>query len=145
MLLVGCYSLEPARGIEPVPGMQMGFDITDAGRVALGGLMGPEIAQIEGRLTDKSSTEYTIAVSEVHLLRGGDQVWHGETVHLKREYVSGLYERRFSKSRSLAMGAAGVAVIAAIAKGSLAGLSNATRPEPNPGDTAHTVRRPARP
>lgn len=124
--------------------MQMGFDITDAGRLALGGSMGPEIAQIEGRLVEKNPAEYTVAVSEIHLLRGGNQVWHGETVHIKSEYVSTLYERRFSKSRSLAMGAVGVAVIAAIAKGSLAGLTNATRGEPVP-DTSISVRRPARP
>ena len=122
----------------------MAFDINDAGRVALGGSMGPEIAQIEGRLASKEGSEYVVAVTDVHLLRGGDQVWHGETVHIKSEYVSSLYERRFSAARSVAMGAAGLGAIAIIATRSLGGLGSTERPEPSPGDTAHTQRRPRR-
>ena len=123
-------------------GTKVAFDVNDAGRVALGGSMGPEIAQIEGRLAGRDGTDYLVSVSDVHLLRGGDQVWHGETVHLKAEYVSSLYERRFSTARSVAMGAAGLGAIAAIATRSLGGLGSTERPEPSPGDTAHTVRRP---
>ena len=143
-LLVGCYTLQPTGGTVPQPGTAMAFDINDAGRVALGGSMGPEISQIEGRLASKEGSEYVVAVTDVHLLRGGDQVWHGETVHIKSEYVSSLYERRFSAARSVAMGAAGLGAIAIIATRSLGGLGSTERPEPSPGDTAHTQRRPRR-
>jgi hypothetical protein len=120
----------------------MAFDINDAGRVALGGAMGPEISQIEGRFAGREGTDYLVSVTDVHLLRGGEQVWHGETVHLKSEYVSTLYERRFSAARSVAMGAAGLGAIAYIATRSLGGLGSTDRPAPSPGDTAHTQRRP---
>jgi hypothetical protein len=123
----------------------MAFDISDAGRVALGGTMGPEIAQIEGRLAARDGADYVVSVTDVHLLRGGDQVWHGETVTLKSEYVSSLYERRFSPARSAAIAAAGVGAIAAIATRSLGGLGSTDKPNPtSPGDTAHTQRRPRR-
>ena len=97
------------------------------------------------RLNEKNGDEYVVAVSSIHLLRGGDQIWHGEIVRLKTEFVSRLYERRFSTARSVAIGAAGLGAIAAIATRSLLGNSTVERPGPNPGDTAHTQRRPVRP
>ena len=140
--LVGCYTLQPTGQTVPQPGTRMAFNINDAGRVALGGSMGPEISQIEGRLAGRQGTDYVVSVTDVHLLGGGDQVWHGETVNLKSEYVSGLFERRFSAARSVAMGAAGLGAIAAIATRSLGGLGSTERPAPPIGDTAHTQRRP---
>jgi hypothetical protein len=142
ILLVGCYTLQPTGGAIPEPGTVMGFDLNDAGRLALGGSMGPEIGQVEGRLIQKSPADYTVGVTSIHMLRGGDQVWHGEVVHIKPDYVSTLYTRKFSTARSVALGAVGVGAIALIASRSLVGLDNTTRPEPNPGDTAHTQRRP---
>lgn len=144
-LLVGCYTLQPTGGTVPEAGTIMGFDITDAGRIALGGPMGPEIEQVEGRLLSRDVGEYVVGVTAIRLLHGGEQVWHGEQVHIKTEYVSRLYERRFSATRSLALGAASVGAIAAIAGRTLGGLGSTERPEPgSPGDTAHTQRRPRR-
>jgi hypothetical protein len=139
VLVVGCYSLQPAGGVTPQPGTAVGFDITDVGRVALGGSMGPEISQIEGRLLDRDSTGYVIAVSAIHLLNGGDQTWSGEQVRLKPEYVASVYERRFSAGRSLVAGAAGLGVVAIIAARSLLGSST---PEDGrtPGDTLQATR-----
>jgi len=133
--------MQPTGGTVPKLGTIMGFDITDVGRVALAGPMGPEIAQVEGRLVEKDSNEYVVAVSGLHLLRGGEQVWHGEMVHLKSEYVSSLYERRFSAARSVALGAASIGAIAIIATRSLGGLGNPDRPV-TPTDTGQTLRRP---
>lgn len=141
VLLVGCYTLQPTGGPVPQPGTIIGLDINDAGRLALGGSMGPEIGQIEGRLVEKDSGEYVVAVTALHLLRGGDQVWHGETIHIKSEYVTSIYERRFSAGRSAALAAAGVGAVAIIATRSLIGLGK-TDSGPTPGDTAHTQRRP---
>jgi hypothetical protein len=36
--------------VTPAVGEKVAFDVNDAGRVALGGSLGPEIAQIEGRV-----------------------------------------------------------------------------------------------
>ena len=137
--------MEPVGGTAPQPGTELAWDINDAGRVALGGTMGPEIAQVEGRLVQKDNTEYLVAVSTVHLLRGGDQVWRGEQVRIKQEYVTSMYEKRFSKTRSIAAGAITVAVVALVAtRSSLLGLGSGLEPAKTPPDTGQSVRRPVR-
>lgn len=139
--MIGCYSLQPIRGPIPEPGAVIGLDINDAGRVALGGAMGPEISQVEGRLVRRDTNEFLVGVLSVELFRGGNQVWHGETVHVKREYVSSIYERRFSKTRTIIAGAVGVGVVAALASKSLRGVFTAEDPK-GPGDTLQAQRRP---
>jgi len=120
VLTVGCYALQPAAGVTPVLGTAVGFDINDAGRVALGGSMGPEIGQVSGKLVAQDSEEYTLAVSDVQYLRGDSQVWRGEEVHIKTNYVSTVYVRRFSPARTIALGAIGVGAVAIFAGQKLA-------------------------
>jgi len=139
VLLVGCYTLQPTGGVVPVNGTEVAFDITDAGRVALGGSMGPEISQIEGRLVSKDNGEYDVAVTAVRLLRGGEQVWRGERVHIKQEHVSMIYEKRFSKGRTIALSAAGIGAVAIMASQGIIGGGQA-EPGKAPGDTSHTSR-----
>ena len=139
--MIGCYSLQPIRGPIPEPGAVIGLDINDAGRVVLGGAMGPEIAQVEGRLVRRDTTAFVVGILNVQLLRGGSQVWHGETVHVKREYVSSIYERRFSKSRTLIAGAVGVGLVVALTSKSLLGVFTTEDPK-TPGDTLQAQRRP---
>jgi len=139
--LTGCYTLQSTRGVVPPVGTIMAFDINDAGRVALGGSMGPEIAQIEGRLIERDSGEYVVAVSSLKLLRGGEQVWRGERARIKTEYVSSLYEKRFSTGRSIAMGAAGLGAIAIIAGQAIIG-SGSTDSPPSPPGGGETIRIP---
>lgn len=111
-LAMGCYSLQPVAG-NPLPlGAQVGVAITDAGRVALGGTMGPEISLIEGRLVQKDSSEYVVAVSMIHLLRGGNQVWTGERVRIKSEHVVSVKERKLSRGRTAIAVGVSVAVAA---------------------------------
>lgn len=144
VLLAGCYTLEPTRGATPVPGSRIALDVNDAGRAALGGSMGPEIDQIEGRLVQHDSGEYLVAVSAVHLLRGGEQIWTGEQVRIKSSYVGMTYERQFSTSRTVALSAVGVAVVALFVTRSLLGNGSISSNEPI--DTSHTLRVPiARP
>ncbi len=140
VLSAGCYELQPVTGPAPAVGTQVAFDVNDQGRVALGGSMGPEIAQIEGRLIEKSSADYLVAVSAIHMLRGGEQVWSGEPVHIKSEYVTSVYEKKFSKAKSIALGAIGVGVVALIATQSILG-GGQTDPAKSPTDTSQTTRR----
>jgi hypothetical protein len=98
----------------PAVGEKVAFDVNDAGRLALGGSLGPEIAQIEGRVVEHAGGEYVLAVSNVKLLRGGEQVWTGEQVRIKSDYVTSTYERRFSRGRTAAISVVGVALAAFI-------------------------------
>ena len=140
LLVAGCYTLQPARGVTPHVGSHVAFDVTDSGRVALGGSMGPEIAQIEGRLIGNENGDYVLAVSAVRLLRGGEQVWSGEQVRIKREHVGSVYTRRLSTARSVALGATAVGGFAAFLVGrALRGAGSGDDSGP-PVDTVQTQR-----
>jgi hypothetical protein len=137
-LLAGCYSLQSARGSAPEVGTKVAFDVNDAGRVGLGGALGPEVAQIEGRLVERDSAGYLLAISNVRLLQGGEQVWTGEQVRIRSEFVGNTYIRRFSMGRSIGFGAAGIGGFAAfLATRSLLGSGSRGDDGP-PGDTTHT-------
>jgi hypothetical protein len=131
---VGCYTLQPTPAAAPMLGERIAFDLNDAGRAALGGSMGPEIGQIEGRLMQKDSSQYVVAVSAVRFLRGGEQTWSGEPVHIKAEFVTTTYTRHFAQGRTIALGAVGAGAVALILTRSIIGSGNS---DPKvPGDTA---------
>lgn len=139
---MGCYKLEPVTG-NPLPvGMQLSLAINDAGRAALGGSMGPEIAQIEGRLVQKDSAEYQVAVSMVHLLRGGNQTWSGERIRVKTEHVTAVHERKLSRSRTAILSTAVVGAVLLVARQSLlgAGREGDTTVPPDSSDKIRIIR-----
>jgi hypothetical protein len=115
--LASCYTLQPARGVVPEAGAQVAFDLNDAGRSALGASIGPSIAQVEGRLVSKEDGDYLVAVSVVRPIQGGEQIWSGEQVRVKPDYVSTVYVRRLSTARSVALGTTTVGGFAAFLVG----------------------------
>jgi hypothetical protein len=116
----------------------MAFDLNDAGRVGLGGALGPEVAQIEGRLVERDSAGYLLAISNVRLLQGGEQVWTGEQVRIRPEFVGNTYIRRFSMGRSIGFGAVGIGGFAALlATRSLLGSGDKSDDRP-PDDSVNT-------
>jgi len=139
--LAGCYTLEPTGRISPSLGTEVALDVNDAGRLALGGSMGPEIAQIEGHLVERDSGNYVVAVTVVHLLRGGEQSWSGEKARIKTEYVTSVYRRRLDRGRSIALGLAGVGIGAFLMTRAIQGFGPGDRP-PTPPDTFNTHRIP---
>lgn len=144
MGLAGCYTLQRSQSTQLPVGSQVALDITDAGRVQLGGQMGPEIAQVEGRLFATEADEYVIAVSHVKLLRGGEQVWQGERVRVRKEHVSRVYERRFSRGRSVVAGALGTGAVLFIVTRAIVGAGLGDEGI-LPSDSTGTQRRPVRP
>ena len=141
--LVGCYTLRPTRGATPQIGEKVAFDLNDNGRAALGGSMGPEIGQIEGRLLQKDTSQYVVAVSAVRLIRGGEQAWGGEQVRIRSDYVSNAYTRQFSTGRTIALSAIGVGAVALIVTQSIVGSGSGD--DVTPIDTASTRKSPWRP
>ncbi|MEO7520292.1 MAG: hypothetical protein ABIW79_00610 [Gemmatimonas sp.] len=137
----GCYTLTPVVNTGLPNGTQVALRITDAGRVVLGGSMGPEIDQIEGRLLQHSDSTYVLSVTGVRFLRGGEQRWNGERITVRNEHVSGVSEQQLSKFRTGALAAASVAVVIfAVSKG-IGGFGNRDEGKP-PKDTAQTIRIP---
>lgn len=127
----------------PAPGTEVAFDVTDAGRVALGGTMGPEIAQIEGRLLDSQNGDFVVSVSSVKLLRGGQQIWTGERVRIDKNHVGRVYEKRFSKGRTIALGAVAVGGVTAFMLSRDLGVFGRKTIDPPP-DTGETFTIPIR-
>ena len=143
VLGTGCYTLQSASLTAPQPGTVVALDVNDAGRVALGGTIGPEIGQIEGRLVSQEPSEYVLAVSTVRMLRGGEQVWSGERVRIGRDQVGNAYVRRFDKGRTLALGAVVVGAVAAIALSSdLIGFGREPDPPIEPPTGGESLRVP---
>jgi len=135
-----CYTLEPVRGSTPPLGTRIALDVNDKGRVALGGSMGPEIDRVEGRLLEHDNDEYLLGVTSVLLLKGGVQTWKGEQVVVKPEFVSNVYERRFSPVRTGLLTAAIVGGVVAIASQNL--LTSGTENHEQQPDTIRTNRMP---
>lgn len=104
----GCYSLRPAVSALPNPGERVALDVTDAGRVTLGGTMGPEISRIDGLLIDSETDSFLLSVQSVRFLRGGYQSWSGERVRINREHVGTMYRRQLSRTRTAAFTAIAV-------------------------------------
>lgn len=145
VLVAGCYSLQPAMGPAPHNGDQVAFEITDQGRVFLGGAMGPEIDQIEGRLLDSENGEYVVGVTAVKTLRGGVQIWSGERVRIEKQHVARMYERKFSKGRTATFGvllAGGMVVLFGRDLAVLGGGGKGTSEKPDTGNTDLIGRRP---
>jgi hypothetical protein len=138
--LAGCYTLRPTRGVVPEVGSRLAFEVNDTGRVALGSVAGPEISQIEGRLISKDNGEYVVAVSSVRSLGGAHQVWRGEQVRIKPAYVRSVYERRFDRARSVALGVSVVGSFAAYLATRALTTSGADNPGSGGPDTAQTQR-----
>ena len=135
VLLTGCYTLQPVGSVTPDVGTKLALDVNDAGRVALGGLIGPEIGQIEGRLLSQENGDMMLAVSQVRFLRGGVQTWTGERLSIKRDFVGSTYERRFHKGRTILLTSVLVAGVVAIAASQdLLGFGNENSSNPRPID-----------
>lgn len=129
--MAGCYTLQPV-ATAPAPGNAVAYDISDAGRVALGGSMGPSLKRLEGRLIQAQADEVVVAVTSVEYLNGGSQTWSGEPVHLKQSYIANTFERRFSKSRTIALSAVAIGAVAAIVTQTLVGSGSGDPREQDP-------------
>jgi hypothetical protein len=129
----GCYALQPVTNNAVLLGAVLSISINDAGRTALGGTMGPEIREIEGRLVSRDSSEYVLAVTDIRLLSGGNQTWSGERVRVKKEYVNTVNEKRFSRGRTAAFSAVAIVLLGGMfsqaIKGSLAGEEGKLPPD----------------
>jgi hypothetical protein len=141
-VLSGCYTLRPVTA--PVSeGTDVAFDVSDAGRVALAPQVGPEVAQLEGRIVSANNGDYVLAVNAVRFVRGGEQIWKGERVRLSTEHVSSSYERRFSPGRTAAAAAITAGgVLAFFATRSLLGIGREPGDDPRPPDPGNSLTRP---
>lgn len=119
---VGCYSTTPIVTASLPLGRTVQLRVTDAGRAALSETMGPSVDVVEGRLVAHDSVQWTLAVTSVKLLRGGEQVWSGERVRIPARDVALASEKTFSRTRTAIVAGATIGVVVMVAKSGLAGL-----------------------
>lgn len=140
-MAMGCYRLHPVAmgAAAPETGVRVAVYLNDQGRAALSRTVGPAIERIEGTLTEQGTEGYSISVQHLYFLQGGVQVWNGEAVRLGRDQVQSFSERRFSRGRSIALGAVGVGSVAFMLSRGLLGFGLGEEPTV-PSDTGVTLR-----
>lgn len=116
-LSTACYSMRPTMQIEPRTDVEYRLELTDAARVAVQDLLGPEVRDITGKVVRRDGDDVTIAVSEVAYLRGEMRRMTGEPVHVNRQQLYAVTEKEFSVAKSLLL-AGGVAVAVGVFMGS---------------------------
>lgn len=111
-ILGGCYTYTPLDTSLSVPtGREVAVEINDRGRYELNGSMGQQPKRVEGRLTSASDSTLTLSVEHVISLTGDRASWAGESVAIQRTGVSGVEERKFSKTRSFLASALTIAAV----------------------------------
>ncbi len=136
-ILSGCYTYRPVVATQPVAGTRVDLHLTDEGRIAVRERIGPDVARVEGSLVYRNDTSFVLRVAEVHGLYGARNVWGGEEVGIRRDYVGLVRERRFDTMRSVLLGGLVVAALVVIFATDLVGFggdSDVWREPPDPGE-----------
>jgi hypothetical protein len=131
--LAGCYASMPLQGT-PTSGSTVVLDLNDQGRVALGELIGPSAATVEGQVASANESSYSLRVSSVSYLNGQSNRWSGEALTVPANLVSQAKQRTFSRSRTALLGAAAVAALALLIKSTnlIGGGSGGDKGDPPP-------------
>jgi hypothetical protein len=99
--------------------MEVALGISDRGRVALAGRIGPGARRLHGRLVQAADSTYVVGLSAVEYLGVTARAkWSGEVISVARDHVTDITERRLSRGRSWL--AAGMLVVLAAAVSTLA-------------------------
>jgi len=118
-------------GLAPTSGT-VRLSLTDAGHAETFGVLGSQIASVEGEVRTINDSSVTIAVSEVARTSADDDTFHGETAVIPSRYIGAIERKHVQVARSLLI--AGALIGGAIWIGSQ-GHGNVTygRPTGPPG------------
>lgn len=105
-----CYSTRALLG-PPDPGTQVQVRLNDRGRLALADSLGRDPDLVDGRVTARTDSSFTLAVSRVHLFSGDATTWRGEPVTLRTSSVRGLESRRLERGLTTALVVGSVAAL----------------------------------
>lgn len=109
------------------------LDLNDRARVALGDRIGPSAAQIEGMLTERTDSSYTVRIESVRYLNGQTNRWSGEQFTVRSDLVGQAWQRDFSRARTIGLAAgAAIGIVALIAGAKLVGFGGGDSGGSNP-------------
>ena len=142
-LVCGCYDMRPMMDLQPSNDVQFKVELSDQARVAVANQLGPEVREVTGRVLSRTGDDVLIAVREVVYLRGDILKMSGDSVHLNRQTLTSVTERKFSLPKTL-MVAVGVAAAVGVFLGSksLFGQGGTTPEGPPAGGGTTTLRHP---
>jgi hypothetical protein len=117
----GCYRYVETAPSAIATGSEVAVDLSSAGTVNVKPTLGDFVTQVEGSVTEANGAGITLSLMSVK--RRGDvapSTWHGESLILTTADIAGVKTREFSRGRTttawVALGAAGVGLVAIIAK-----------------------------
>lgn len=128
--LAGCYQTMPLYTV-PDPGTRVVLELNDRGRVALEQNVGPEVASVEGVVSQVVDSTLVLSVIRTRGLYGSEVRWGGESVVFRPEYLRAMGERRYSRARTFALASA-------VASGTLAFMATRSLLGGGNGDNSST-------
>lgn len=109
--LTGCFRYVPAP-VQPAAGTRFAVEVTDEGRVALAGALGPGIIRVEGVLVADEPDAFVIDAAMVTQLRLRPTSVDNIRVRVAKAHVERAEQRQLSRRRTLLLvGGAAVAVV----------------------------------
>lgn len=112
LLTSGCYAYTtvPPTDLTPGGGRELRLTLTDAGSAELWRVLGPRAEAVDGRVTARDSSAFSVAVAQVVRSSGTEERWSGELIRVPQPAVARVQSRRFSTARTMLV-AGGLAVI----------------------------------
>jgi hypothetical protein len=131
----GCYARQPVEAGAIAPGTTVVATVSDRGRVSLNGSLGESPATVEGRLTARTDSTLTVAVTGVESMRGVASRWAGESVTLRLADISYVQTKRLDRGRTalVAVGAAAAVAVLVAGLSLVIGNKNGGGDDPTPG------------
>jgi hypothetical protein len=112
--LAGCFQYVGVPATGRPGGAEVAVDITDRGREVMTPLVGADVRRIHGRVVQSTDSALVLSVTSVDHLRGLPDRWGGESITVRRDFISTVGERRLSRGRTaMVMGIVAVAVAVA--------------------------------
>lgn len=103
--LAACYSYRPVTAPGPAPGARVSAGLSQEATLSLAPVLGPDVAEVSGRVVDASPDTLRVSLISVTSLRGIPTSWRGELVPLPRARLSSLGERHIAAGGTALLGA----------------------------------------
>jgi hypothetical protein len=121
--LSGCYHYAAVDSRTLPVGSRVAVTVTDQGRVALEGPVGPGVRRMTGVLLASTDTVVALSVNTVEYAGLPQPAqWAGERVEIQRAHVVEVRQYRLSRARTALAAVLGVAAAVALTLVSLSGL-----------------------
>lgn len=94
--LAACYTYRPLTSPEPARGDRVSAQLTTEGSRELADQIGPDVLHVEGDVLGVDSSGLDLQVREIESYRGIRSGWRGEQLHVPRQAVAGMQQRKLS-------------------------------------------------